>query len=80
MTLNMRAIVELNVLRSGNGQLIIQHPVTHLPMMMFLLSPGNLPLAKRAIEAYHNGDGDADAFFVACGMSDTEAFNRNTWS
>jgi hypothetical protein len=57
----------------------VLHPKTGAPMMMFKMSHGSGEVAKRAIKAYHAGDGDADAYFYAEGMSDEEAFSKETW-
>lgn len=74
-TLSMKSIVSLRETRNGKSVLEILHPKTKTPMMMFLLEPGSSAVAKRAIKAYQAGDGDADAFFHAQGMSDAEAFS-----
>lgn len=78
--MKMPGYIETIQLASGKVMLTITHPKTHCPMMQFLMEPGSGAVARRAIIAYHNGDGDADAYFHAQGMSDDEAFSKGTWS
>lgn len=74
-TNQMKAIVSIHETRDGRLVMEILHPQTRTPMMMFLMEASSGAVAKRAIKAYHAGDGDADAYFYAQGMSDAEAFS-----
>ena len=78
--MDVRAYVEIEELSDGTLALTLKHNVHRGVWAKFKIGATSTPLITRAVKAvYENGDGDADAYFHANGMSDEEAFNGNTW-
>ncbi len=74
------AYIEIEHLADGSLAFTVKHNKHRGVWAKFKIGPTSTPLITRAIKSvYKQGAADADAYFHANGMSDEEAFNKQTW-
>jgi hypothetical protein len=77
----VRALVEFEPLEGDNAVLTLRHPKHGGQFVKIRIEGGAAVIARGIHAVYDEQAGDADAFFLAHGMSDAEAFgNPCPWS
>ena len=78
----LRAYVDVETLKDGSVALTLRHPRGRAvggQWAKFKIKGGGNLIARAVTGVYDRGEDDADAFFEAHGMSDEEAFKKETW-
>lgn len=75
----VKALVDIEQLEDGSIAVTLRHPKHAGQWLKFKVTAGQSLVNRAVTGVYDEECADADAFFEAQGMSDAQAFGKNTW-
>jgi len=76
----VKAFVDIEEIKDGTVIVTLRHPKHHGQWAKIKVHGGGNLFFRATKAVYVDGDGDADCYMEAHGMSDEKAFAKGTWS